>query len=99
MKSRLGAAVLCALAARAGAFAFSTVPSVEQKGPPAVHRNQSIVLVAQSEGIRLSAPGRALKDGQPGETIPVLNTATRMALKGVVRDGWIEIQSPGEPTP
>jgi hypothetical protein len=66
---------------------------------PAVRRNQPIVLVATANGIRLSAPGRALKDGQAGDTIPVLNTATRTALKGVVRDGWIELQSPGDPTP
>ncbi len=99
MKNRLGAAVLLIFAAGRPGAAFAGPAPVEPKVLPAVHRNQQIVLVALGEGIRLSAPGRALKDGQPGETIPVLNTATRMALKGVVRDGWIEIQSPGDPTP
>lgn len=64
-----------------------------------VTRGQTILLVANGEGIRLSAPGRALKDGKTGDIIPVLNTATRIALKGVVRDGWIEIPSLEESAP
>lgn len=74
-------------------------PPAPLAAPPAVRRNQSILLVALANGIRLSAPGRALKDGQAGEIIPVLNTATRFSLKGIVRDGWIEIPSTNEPKP
>ncbi len=58
-----------------------------------------MVLVAAAEGIRLSAPGRALKEGKKGETIPVINTATRRPLKGIVREGWVEIPSNEEPAP
>jgi flagella basal body P-ring formation protein FlgA len=65
----------------------------------AVSRGQSVVLVAVAEGIRLSAPGRALKEGKKGETIPVINTATRRPLKGIVREGWVEIPSNEEPAP
>jgi flagella basal body P-ring formation protein FlgA len=65
----------------------------------AVSRGQSVVLVATAEGIRLSAPGRALKEGKKGETIPVINTATRRPLKGIVREGWVEIPSNEEPAP
>jgi hypothetical protein len=79
-------------------FAGPDLPTIEKIAAPAVCRNQPILLVATANGIRLSAPGRALKDGQTGETIPVLNTATRIPLKGVVRDGWIEI-FPGRPRP
>jgi hypothetical protein len=70
-------------------------PTLSPTAPagPDVTRGQSILLVALAEGFRLSAPGRALKDGNAGDTIPILNTATRKTLKGVVRDGWIEIQS------
>lgn len=65
----------------------------------AVRRGQSVVLVATAEGIRLSAPGRALKEGKTGDTIPVVNTATRRPLKGIVREGWVEIPSSEEPAP
>lgn len=65
----------------------------------AVRRGQSVVLVATAEGIRLSAPGRALKEGKTGDTIPVVNIATRRPLKGVVREGWVEIPSTEEPAP
>lgn len=98
MKRRLGLAFVFVLAT-GSAFALPDASAIEQKALPSVHRNQAVMLVALGDGIRLSAPGRALKDGQSGETIPVLNTATRSALKGVVRDGWIEIQSPGDPNP
>ncbi|MBK8575199.1 MAG: flagella basal body P-ring formation protein FlgA [Elusimicrobia bacterium] len=109
MKQAHGHSWILVLAAALPAYAGSPaaeIPLVGQEVPraslpmaPAVHRNQPILLVAMGNGIRLSAPGRALKDGQAGDTIPVLNTATRTALKGVVRDGWIEIKSPGDPTP
>ena len=81
------------------AFAGLDQPAAEKPAVATVSRNQSVLLVALADGIRLSAPGRALKDGQPGETIPVLNTATRIPLKGVVRDGWIEIIPLETPAP
>jgi flagella basal body P-ring formation protein FlgA len=109
MKQARGFGWILLLAAALPAYAGSPAPenpvgAEEVPHPslpttPAVHRNQPVLLVAAAKGIRLSAPGKALKDGQPGDTIPVLNTATRTALKGVVRDGWIEVQSPGDPTP
>ena len=80
-------------------FAGPDLPTIEKIAAPAVCRNQPILLVATANGIRLSAPGRALKDGQTGEIIPVLNTATRIPLKGVVRDGWIEILDLEDPAP
>lgn len=98
MKRRLGLSwglVLVGISAVAG----TERPTDEKIPVPTVSRNQSILLVALADGIRLSAPGRALKDGQPGETIPVINTATRMPLKGVVRDGWIEIVPLENPAP
>ena len=81
------------------AFAVPDLPTTDKSPAPSVSRNQSIPLVAVANGIRLSAPGRALKDGQSGDTIPVLNTATRIPLQGVVRDGWIEILPLEEPAP
>lgn len=78
---------------------FPTTLSPTKPPVPDVARGQSILLVANGDGIRLSAPGRALKDGKTGDIIPVLNTATRIALKGVVREGWIEIPSLEEPAP
>ena len=87
------------LGIRLAAFAGTDLPTSETPTAPAVCRNQSILLVAMGNGIRLSAPGRALKDGQTGETIPVLNTATRIPPKGIVRDGWIEILALEDPAP
>jgi flagella basal body P-ring formation protein FlgA len=74
-------------------------PPLEEGQKPVVRRGQQVLLVATAEGIRLSAPGRALKNGQTGDLIPVLNTATRKPLKGIVRDGWVEIQAMGESNP
>jgi flagella basal body P-ring formation protein FlgA len=61
-----------------------------------VKRGDNVVLVTQAGGIRLSAPGRALKNGRAGETIPVYNAVTGRGLHGVVRDGWVEIPPAGE---
>lgn len=76
-------------------------PTISPAPPPVpdVTRGQTILLVANGDGIRLSAPGRALKDGKTGDIIPVINTATRIALKGVVREGWVEIPSLEETAP
>ncbi len=98
MKRRLGFSWGLVLAG-VSAFAGTDHPADAKTAGPTVSRNQSIPLVAIAEGIRLSAPGRALKDGLSGETIPVLNTATRTPLKGVVRDGWIEIVPLENPAP
>ncbi|MBL8022898.1 MAG: flagella basal body P-ring formation protein FlgA [Elusimicrobia bacterium] len=81
------------------AYSKKDVPASHDQEDLAVRRGQQILLVALADGIRLSAPGRALKNGQTGDIIPVLNTATRKPLKGIVRDGWVEIQAFGESNP
>lgn len=51
---------------------------------PMVSRNQVVTLVYRKGGIELSGSAQALEDGQQGDSIRVLNPATRSTLTGTV---------------
>ncbi|NBV54134.1 MAG: flagella basal body P-ring formation protein FlgA [Proteobacteria bacterium] len=51
---------------------------------PAIARNTAVVLRFSRGGIELTGSGTALEDGQVGQTIKVLNPATRSTLIGTV---------------
>lgn len=51
---------------------------------PAVGRNTAVVLRFSRGGIELTGSGTALEDGQLGQSIKVLNPATRSTLIGTV---------------
>lgn len=54
-------------------------------GPPAiVERNQSIMLTFQRGGLTIQTEGRALDRGSVGETIRVMNAASKAVLSATV---------------
>lgn len=52
-----------------------TIARSALRAPLAVERNQVITLVYATDGLRLTAKGRALKDGSVGQVIPVHNAS------------------------
>ena len=53
---------------------------------PAVRKGGLITLLYEGKNLRLRAPGEAMADGVPGESIPVRNSQSRKHLYGIVRD-------------
>lgn len=51
---------------------------------PMVARNQSVTFTFKRGGIELSGSGQALEDGQLGQSIRVINPATRSTILGTV---------------
>jgi|GEM_PF-3017484 len=64
-----------------------------------VKRGETVTIVSELEGVRLSSTGRVLKDGKTGDTIPVFNLATSRTLQGLVKDGWVEVRPRETPLP
>ncbi len=59
---------------------------------PLISRNQMVTLVYRKGGIELSGTAQALEDGQQGQSIRVVNPATRSTLTGTVTaDGVVEM--------
>ncbi len=63
-------------------------------GPPAlVQRNALVLLVFQSQGLRITSEGRSLARGAAGDRIRVMNLASRTSLFGVVQpDGTVQVK-------
>jgi flagellar basal body P-ring formation protein FlgA len=63
-------------------------------GPPAlVERNQLVKMVFRNGGLQIIADGRSMGRGAIGDTVRVLNIASRTTLSGRVRtDGKIEVK-------
>ena len=66
-------------------------------GPAAlVERNQPVVVIFRSGGLTISADGRALSRGAEGDTVRVMNMASRTTVSGKVQpDGSIVVLSRG----
>lgn len=62
-------------------------------GPPAViERNQTVALVYRSGALIISTEGRALGRGGVGDTIRVMNIASRTTLSGLIAaDGSVHV--------
>lgn len=62
-------------------------------GPPAmVDRNDIVILLYQSGGLQIATDGRALGRASVGETLKVMNLASRSSVWGRVRaDGQVEV--------
>lgn len=59
---------------------------------PAVARNQLVTLVYRRGGVQLTGRAQALEDGQPGQSIRIVNPSTRSTLVGVVgANGEVEV--------
>lgn len=63
-------------------------------GPPAlVERNQFVMLVYDTGGLRIVTEGRVLGRGAEGDRVRVLNLSSKQAVSGMIRaDGWIEVE-------
>lgn len=63
-------------------------------GPPAlVARNDTVMLIFSRNGLRITTEGRALDRAAAGETVRVMNLASRSTVTGLVRaDGAIEVR-------
>jgi len=55
-------------------------------GPPAlIERNQIVSLVFEQNGLRITAEGRSLSRGAPGEVVRVMNMTSRVTVSGRVQ--------------
>lgn len=54
--------------------------------PPLVKRGDLVVIIAESQGLRITARGRVKKKGRRGERIPVVNVDSKKVLYGRVID-------------
>ncbi|GAB1377425.1 flagellar basal body P-ring formation chaperone FlgA [Pararhodobacter sp.] len=72
------------LEARVTLYARRPIP-VASLGPPAlVERNQLVTLVFQAGGLEIRADGRALGRGAEGETVRIMNLASRSTVSGTI---------------
>jgi flagellar basal body P-ring formation protein FlgA len=80
------------LEARVTLYAGRPIP-VSALGPPAlVERNQIVTLVFQHGALEIRAEGRALGRGGEGDTIRIMNLASRNTVTGwVAGDGQIHV--------
>ncbi|PTX00407.1 flagellar basal body P-ring formation chaperone FlgA [Pararhodobacter aggregans] len=72
------------LEARVTLYARRPIP-VASLGPPAlVERNQLVTLIFQAGGLEIRADGRALGRGAEGETVRIMNLASRSTVSGTI---------------
>ncbi|MFO1140170.1 MAG: flagellar basal body P-ring formation chaperone FlgA [Paracoccus sp. (in: a-proteobacteria)] len=61
--------------------------------PQVVTRNQMVTLAYEKSALRIEAEGRALSAGSVGQTIRVMNTASRVTVSGrVAPDGTVVVE-------
>lgn len=70
--------------ARVVLFAGRPIRSADIGPPALVERNQIVMLLYRQSGLSISAEGRALGRAAAGETVRVLNLASRAAVTGTV---------------
>ncbi|UWQ04885.1 flagellar basal body P-ring formation chaperone FlgA [Aliiroseovarius crassostreae] len=68
-------------------------------GPPAlVDRNQIIILIYETGGLRIAAEGRALARGGIGDRVRVMNLSSRSTITGTIQpDGSVSVAPPNFP--
>lgn len=66
---------------------------IEDLGPPAiVDRNQIVTLIYRAGGVAIAAEGRALARAGIGDSLRVMNLASRQTVTGLVRmDGTVSV--------
>lgn len=68
------------------------VNRIQVKATASITRNQSVSIRYTRGAVELTVKGQALEDGQIGQTIKVINPATRTTVAGVVKEnGVVEI--------
>lgn len=69
------------------------VRSTHVRTPPMARDGQDVTLILRQPGLELQATGRALEDGHKGDTIRVMNDASKEIVEAVVIDnGTLVIQ-------
>ncbi len=85
-------ALVIGMEARTALFADRPIRASDIAPPALVERNQVVKLVFRHGGLEITAEGRSLGRGAAGDTVRVLNTASRSSLSGRIRsDGMIEV--------
>ncbi len=70
------------------------IVSSEIEQPKAVTRGESITMVFNNGGLRLTAKGKALQDGARGDTIRVMNVASNRTIDATVSgDGEVLVET------
>ncbi|MRX49244.1 flagellar basal body P-ring formation protein FlgA [Paracoccus sp. S-4012] len=68
------------------------IAAVSLTAPVLVERNQLVTLIWSGAGLSISTEGRALGRGAAGETIRVLNTASRVTVAATIQpDGTLAV--------
>jgi flagella basal body P-ring formation protein FlgA len=72
--------------ARSPLVPYQPIRRDQLEAPVAVHRGDVVLLVAERNGLRITAPGEVRDDAGLGEQVRVVNRASRKDLVGRVRD-------------
>lgn len=70
---------------RRPARAGSVLVPAQLETPPAIRRGQSVMIVANAQGIGVKMRGTALSDGTIGQIIDVENASSGRRIEGIVR--------------
>ncbi len=70
----------------------STLTEAMVEDPPVVERGSSVIILAESENLRITTRGEALEDGRHGEPIRVRNLQSGKELSSTVKaPGWVTV--------
>jgi flagella basal body P-ring formation protein FlgA len=59
---------------------------------PVIKKGQRVTLIVSAPGLKITAPGEAREDGQPGQQIKVVNLISRRDIRGVpVDDQYVKV--------
>lgn len=72
--------------ARAPLVPYTPIRREQLESPAAVHRGDVVLLVAERNGMRITAPGEVRDDAGLGEQVRVVNRLSRKDVVGRVRD-------------
>jgi flagella basal body P-ring formation protein FlgA len=74
------------LFARGSIAAAAPIRRQDVMVPPAVHRGDVVLLVAQRAGLRITTPGEVREDAALSQSVRVVNRSSRKELTGRVLD-------------
>jgi flagellar basal body P-ring formation protein FlgA len=67
--------------------AGAVIPPNAVRRVPVVRRGETVTIVVQSQGMKVSSSGAALDDGHLGERLQVRNPSSERVVEGVVTEG------------
>lgn len=78
---------------RNAVYAGRPIPATALRAPTLVARNQTVTLVYEQSALRIEVEGRALSAGSIGQSIRVINNASRITVSGrVAADGTVVVE-------